>query len=249
MDVQLFKDIGLTPGEIKVYFTLLEKGSMATGEISKHSGVHTSKVYPILDRLIQKGIVSYVTKENVRYYQASDPQHFLQYVHEKKLNLEEQEERLQKVLPELMQRQKMFGKRQEALIYEGMKGMTTIFKIMLDEWKRGEPYYVLTSGEELNDEQILFFTKQQLLREQKHIPVQIVALETERGLYLKAYKESKYMRFRFTDFNLPAGINIVHNKVVTLVWNPVPTAFVIESEVVAERYKRFFRRLWAAAKP
>ena len=66
MNEELLKEIGLTPGEIKVYTALLENDLSRTGKISKLSGVHTSKVYPILDRLIEKGLVSYIIENNVK---------------------------------------------------------------------------------------------------------------------------------------------------------------------------------------
>ena len=60
MDIELLKEVGLTEGEIKVYLALFKIGASSTGPIVKEAKIHSSKVYPILDRLIEKGLVSFI---------------------------------------------------------------------------------------------------------------------------------------------------------------------------------------------
>jgi len=50
------REIGLTEGEAKAYFALVTLGQSSVGPIVEKSGVTASKVYIILDRLIEKGI-------------------------------------------------------------------------------------------------------------------------------------------------------------------------------------------------
>ena len=109
MNKELLRQIGLTDGEIKIYFALLDKGSSKTGELSKNSGVHTSKVYPILDKLIQKGLASYIIENNVRYYQATDPKQLIEYMRQKKRAIDEQEKEIEKLIPEILLKQKISG--------------------------------------------------------------------------------------------------------------------------------------------
>ena len=71
MDIQLLRKVGLTDGESKVYLALLELGSSTTGPIVKEADIAKSIVYQILDRLIQKGLVSYIVKEKTKYFPKS----------------------------------------------------------------------------------------------------------------------------------------------------------------------------------
>ena len=64
----LLQQIGLTSGESEVYLALLEIGSTSTGKIIRQSKVHASKVYPILDRLIDKGLVSFIKQGKKKIY-------------------------------------------------------------------------------------------------------------------------------------------------------------------------------------
>lgn len=249
MNTDILRSIGLTNGEIKIYFMLLENGSSKTGAIIKKSDVHSSKVYQILDKLIKKGLASYIIENNVRYYQASDPKQLVEYIHQKKREIDEQEQQIKKIIPEILTKQRFAEHKQSAYIYEGIKGIKAVYEIMLDEWQHGEEYLVFTPGEEYQNKEInKFFKKHHLKRIERGVIVKVLALETQRNFYKKNYNRIPNFRFRYTKNSLPATINIIHNKVSTLIWEPQPTAFVIESVDVAKKYRTFFQNLWATAK-
>jgi len=65
------KLLGLTEGEAKVYLSLLELGSSTIGPIIKKANIASSNVYDILNRLLKKGIVSYILKQKIKYFQES----------------------------------------------------------------------------------------------------------------------------------------------------------------------------------
>lgn len=56
----LFKKLGFTDYETKVYLALVRLSSAKAGNISKHSGVPANKVYESLIRLAEKGFISYL---------------------------------------------------------------------------------------------------------------------------------------------------------------------------------------------
>ena len=97
----LLQQIGLTNAEINVYLALLELGSSTTGPIVEKSKASSSKIYEILEKLLQKGLVSFVIKNGMKHFEASDPQRLLDYLKEKETALKTQEQGLQQMLPEL----------------------------------------------------------------------------------------------------------------------------------------------------
>ncbi|MBS3081081.1 helix-turn-helix domain-containing protein [Candidatus Pacearchaeota archaeon] len=250
MELNQLREIGFSQGEVSVYEALLELGKSKTGEISKRSGVHNSKVYPILERLIQKGLVSYIIRNNIRYYQITDPHKLISYIHIKKERLSEQEDEIRKIIPRIIEKQKLFEDKPSAEVYEGKEGVNTIFEITLEEWKKGEDYFVLAPGteylksSELND----FFFKHHLKRIEKGIKVKLIALKSQRDFFKKYYETQRNYDIRYTDFVLPASINITKNRVITTLWTPIPTAFAINSLAVAGKYKNFFKEIWKVAK-
>ena len=63
--------LGLTLNEAKVYFALLELGSTNAGEIIKKTKLHRNIVYDKLDKLIEKGLVSFVTIKNIKQFEVT----------------------------------------------------------------------------------------------------------------------------------------------------------------------------------
>ena len=54
--------IGFSPSEIKIYLHLLRTGSSYANKISSETKINRTNVYEALDRLISKGVVSFITK-------------------------------------------------------------------------------------------------------------------------------------------------------------------------------------------
>ena len=143
MNLNLLKNIGLTESEIKVYLALLELGSTTKGPIVDKSGVASSKVYELLEKLAQKGLVSSVIQSGVKYFESSPPTRLLDYIKERESKLKQQENELQKLIPELELRRSMAGIGSETQVFKGMKGAGTSFEDILRKLKKGDEYYVL----------------------------------------------------------------------------------------------------------
>ncbi len=93
--------IGLTEGEAKVYLALSELGSSTVGPIVKKSHVAYSNIYDILNRLIDKGIVSFIIKNKTKYFRAAPPANLIDFLDKKEKQISEQKQSLQKILTDL----------------------------------------------------------------------------------------------------------------------------------------------------
>jgi len=67
------KNIGLTDKEARVYLACLELGNSIVSEISKRAQINRVTTYDILEKLIQKGFINFVTKHKVKYFTATKP--------------------------------------------------------------------------------------------------------------------------------------------------------------------------------
>ena len=101
MDTQALEDIGLTKTEIKIYLSLLKLGQSTTTGIIREAGIHSSKVYICLDRLIEKGLVSYAIKSNKKHFLASTPESLRNLLKDKEEKIAKQGERIERLIPEL----------------------------------------------------------------------------------------------------------------------------------------------------
>jgi len=249
MDTKILEQIGLSKNEIKIYFALLELEQSSATPIVKKSGIPNSKVYPTLDKLIKRGLVSYVIKNNVKYFQASDPENLIDLLNEKEKQLSQQKKEIESLIPQIEHKRKLAKHKQEATIYEGFDGIKVAFNNILNKVPINKEYYVFTLGEELGKSELKhFFRDYHKKRIQKRIKVKLIANQKIKTTFIKHHLY-KNMKIKFSRLKLPTGIFIYEDYVMTVVWIGDPTAFVIKSKTNSEKYKEFFQEVWKTATP
>ncbi|MBI4143657.1 hypothetical protein HY486_00220 [Candidatus Woesearchaeota archaeon] len=248
MMADALKRIGLTDGEIKVYLALLELGASSTGKIIKISGISGSKVYEILDRLANKGLVNFTTKNGVKYFEDASPERILEYLEERERNIRLDKINIQKILPELILKQKAAPKT-EVKVYTGWEGMKTVNEDIIASLKKGEEW--LSMGLTAQPESWeIYFTKKQQERANKGISHKHLLNEKYKALH-KQRRLIAHTEFRFLPkaLEMPISTEIYKNKLaIFILLKEAPTTIVIESNVVAESFKKYFYLLWATAK-
>ena len=60
MDAVDLEKLGLNRNEAKVYFGLLQTVNTTASDLVKHLGLHRNIIYDNLEKLIEKGLVSFV---------------------------------------------------------------------------------------------------------------------------------------------------------------------------------------------
>lgn len=242
------KQIGLTDGEIKVYLALLEIGSSSTGKITKKSGISGSKVYEVLDRLISKGLASYIIKNNVKNFEAAGPERILDYMEEKENQIEEDKIEIQKIMPELILKQKE-AKKSEVKVFTKWEGIKTANENIIDTLKKGEEWLSMGLTEQ-PEQWEAYFNKRQRSRAEKGILLKQLLNEKYTSLY-KTRKKLPYTQFRLLpkNFEMPTSIEIYKNKIIIMILlKEEPMAVMIESKAVADSFKKYFYALWGIAK-
>ncbi len=243
----ILREIGLTEGEIKVYLALLDEGSTTTGSLIKRSKVSASKVYQILERLSQKGLVSSVIKQKTRYFQATDPKRILDYLAEKENAIEEQKHNIQKVLPLLLAKHQE-KTREEVEMYKGMAGVRNMFYSILDDLKKGDEYHVISAGWgfEREEEGRTMLNAYHEQRVKKGIYAHLLfnfesfplARTVSWGGKLCAIKSMPQ------DLTTTTQIMIFKDKIFIILWKKDPLGFVIKDMELRETFKKYFDVLW-----
>ena len=245
MNLELFEEIGLTKSEISVYLAMLELGSCTTGKIVDKSRASSSKIYEILERLIQKGLASVVVERGIKHFEAAPPERILDYLKEKKIKLESQEQEVKKILPEL-QLKKMFAKyKTEAILFRGMKGLETAFNDVFKVLKKGETVYAFVVGE-LDEKMYNFFTKQYELRAKEGIKTRTIYSERgRRYCNLRKYIKNNLGKVIPTAMTSPATVTTYGSKVILRMggWKDV-IAVMIDNKSLAESFLEQFNLLW-----
>ena len=72
--IQELEKFGISKNEAKIYLLLLKRGSSKVNEIYEETKIQRTFIYEILNTLLEKGLVSYVIKSGVKFFEASSPE-------------------------------------------------------------------------------------------------------------------------------------------------------------------------------
>jgi sugar-specific transcriptional regulator TrmB len=78
--IGLFETIGVTAQEAKAYISLLKKSGVSGYQLSKNTGIPSSKIYSLINRLIERGFAIAVQGRPVKYF-PRPPQELLNELH------------------------------------------------------------------------------------------------------------------------------------------------------------------------
>ena len=238
-EIDVLEDLGLSEAEAKVYLALLETGSTLAGPIIKKTGLHRGTTYQILQRLIEKGLVSYVIKAGKRYFEAIDPKRFLEI-------LKEKQEEIQKILPSLIQKRKLSKEKQEVNVYVGYKGIKTAWENILQELKHGGQYLDFGVSGLFKDIMGAYWYQWQRKKRKYNIKSKCIFDETlkeKNPQLLKDYFGKA--RFYPHQFKSLTDTIIYNDKVVLFIWTAKPPiAIVIQNKENADSYRNQFKLMW-----
>jgi len=242
------QQIGLTEGESKVYETLLRIGSTTVGPVVKKSGVAYSNIYEILNRLSGKGLVSTVTKEKTKYFQAVEPNRISDFLMEKENKIQKSKKIFDDLLPKLTKLENDTGNREQTEIFIGEKGLRTAYERLLQGAKKNDRAFFFS----VHDEKYYEMSNKFYIRLWPYVEKFNVIFD---GISNKEFKKtkliSKYPKFinqKYVDFPVPGNIDIFNNRVLIVTWQDKPIGILIESKEVATNFKQYFNSVWKIAK-
>lgn len=240
MDEKFLVDVGFSKNEEKVYLTLLRLGSSPAGIIASKCEVHRTNVYDALDRLVEKGLVTYVYKGNKKFFEAVDPMRIKDLLTERLVAFES-------VLPQLLLDHKLSKSKEMAHIYEGLAGVKAITDDMLKEEKEILAFGIPRDVPEKLKTILPTFHKRRI---EKKIMMRHLydANAQERIQYLNAlpYTEARYIPKDYEES--PATTLVYGNKVAFVIWSTPLLSILIESERMADSYRKYFKILTERAK-
>ncbi len=237
--------IGLTKGEIKVYLTLLKTGLTTTGKIIKHSKLSSGKIYEILDKLIDKGLVTYIIKDKTKHFQATTPKKILEYVEEKKNNIEKKKKQVEKILPRLEGLHKLEKKPYSAVIYKGVQGFKTAIFETLDSMTKKDEWLGFSASAIRSKAVLRIWNQLNKKRIKKKIHTKLII--TDIHTY-KVYKSSRHiMEMRLLKGTGLAATVVAGNIVLIFNWEDL-SIIKITNENIANHYREYFYSIWDLCK-
>jgi len=236
---KVFGDLGFSKNEAKAYLALLELGSATAGQVAEKSKVHRTNIYDALERMLERGVVSYTMVANVKYFQATPPQNLFRL-------LEEKREQLKNVLPELLLKIQLSEKKSEAHIFEGVRAFVDIITNFLSYNDPILVYGIPKEAPIMMKTSLPHFHKKRM--DQK-IPIKHIynhdAKDRVKLINKMPYTEARSLPQRFDS---KVQTVVCGDEVVITVWAPPVISIKIINSKMADAYKKYFEILWKEAK-
>ncbi|HLC53813.1 MAG TPA: helix-turn-helix domain-containing protein [Candidatus Nanoarchaeia archaeon] len=246
------KQFGLTSGEARVYVALMRLGPSTVGPIVKMSKVAYSKIYDILGRLTEKGLVSHTTKEKTRFFQPVEPLRLLDYLQRQEMQIEQNKQKLQEILPALNSIAAQH-ERQEAEIFTGHRGLLSAYELLLKRTPKNgvirffyvyDPIY----GQQIYDfyfKSGVFFRKVEEYYKKAGISWKGIANRKEnKATPAFSSRLPHGMQQLFVSFPIPGNIDISEDTVLIAAWGAIPIGILLHSKEIAQNFKIYFDALW-----
>jgi sugar-specific transcriptional regulator TrmB len=242
MDKTVLRDLGLTNNEVEVYLTLLKQGAVTANTVAERSGLHRQAVYDALDRLMEKGFVSFVITNSKKHFQAIHPTRIVDFIQRK-------EENFKKILPDLLTITNTPDEDTSVEVFRGKGSIRSLYAHIINTFKnmkRGKE--VLIAGA---DEKVLL--KEDKTALEQHIR-RLRALKcTERVLVRegdRTFVEGPQTTYRWVPKEAfsPTPFLVYGNSLATVVIGNPNYVIITTNKKVAEAYRKQFGALWKISK-
>ena len=240
MDKKILKELGLTNNEIEVFITLLKIGSVSVNTIAEKSGLHRQVVYDALDRLLEKGFVSFILKNSKKHFKAVNPNKILDYIKEK-------EEKFKILLPDLISLSKMPREDTLVEVFKGKEIVRIVYKDIIKEFEKVNGEILISGVDErkfIEEDKIAL---KQHLKKLHILKIKERILVKEGDTNLMAGQQTIYKYIPKEYFN-PTPVYVYKNKLTFIIWGTPNYAIIIENKELADSYRKQFNLLWKISK-
>ena len=251
MDYEELIGLGFNKNEAKVYLSLITFGKADANRIIKDTKFHKNIVYDNLEKLMDKGLVTYIIEEGRKVFQIAPPDMLVKFFEEQEKEIEKRKKSAAKIAEEIRKTIKKIPKKQEATIYKGVKAIKSFFNEVLRNKKDFAVFGAPQASVDILGEH--FWKNYELKRVENKINVRMIANPSvkEFAESLKKIIKNKYTLVRYFEQNFEplTETHIEKDQVAFIVWSDTPVLFLIQDQLVADSYKAFFEKMWKQAKP
>ncbi len=243
------KEVGFSNGEAKVYLILLSAGAGTLGKIQEKTSIERRNIYDVLNKLIEKGLVSYAVENGRRTYQCTYPNRLVDEIRRKELALKELEAKVPVLVSEYLKPKK----ETVAQVYRGNEAIKSLHEEILEHpesfWMGGNSFENYSAVPRSFQAWWENWMKRRAGR--RHLMHDLVSHGTHlRGLEPSDKRKHSKNHYEYCalpkGFYVPMVIVIFGKKVAQIQWGEQSFAFVIESEKIWKSFMQYFRHFWKA---
>lgn len=233
--IKTLESLGFERREIKIYLTLIQNNSLTVLQISKRTKIDRTTIYDILERLLDKGIVSSVIKNKTKHFSAIKPGELLVYFKEKF-------DSLGGIMKELNNIASQKKEQINCELFYGNEGLKTVLKDLVESKKNYKAIGIRKEYEDI----LGYFNEQGIIKLNRFKTIERAIVEKD-----SKFKRLKKGEYRYLNKKLlsPVTTLIYSNRVVFFIWIEPYFAISVENKYFKKAQEEYFELLWGVAKP
>lgn len=244
---QTLYGLGMSEKEVAVYLALLSLGTSKPIELARYTSYTRPTIYDVLEKLIQRGLVSKYQKGSITFFSAQDPKRLLDCVErewdELQNKIYKQKQQIQSLLPVLQSIQMSNTTKPKVQFFEGEKGMREAYE---DTLTTKNTIFAYTNVEEMVKMFPHFFPAYFQRRAAKRIPTDAIFVQNAAGRERASYDRMELRRTKFfpdAEAIWYPEVKIYDDKVLITSWRE-KMAVIIQSQEYADLQRVIFKVLW-----
>lgn len=240
---EILKKFGLTDNEIKVYIKLITLGESTASNLGKEIRMERRTVYDVIQKLLEKSLVSFIEKDDKKFYKVVNPLRVLDILEEREEDLRKIRQEFVKIIPNLEELMKKGEKHVDARILFGREGIKTMY---MDEIKEGKTIYVICTTIDKTEELLKNFLPR-FTRERVRKKIKLKMLSAKKEIkFLKKYKLVE-VRSLPEEYTSPASLTIYRDRLGITLWADNPITVLIKNQEIADNFLNYFELMWGVA--
>jgi len=236
---ETLEKLGFSPSEVKVYMRLLTNGASYANRISSETKLNRTNVYEALDRLVSKGVISFITKNKVKWFEAKSPESVMSLIKEKEEEIQNVKNKALMDIAELKKSINPDKKLLEATIFVGKKGLRTLFEEILET---GKPISLIAAELQFKELFGPYFELWHKKRIEKKMPQRtIFPAKFKDKIEKRKFFECKFIDNKFTN---PTTTIVYGDNCLLIQWSKEPIAIKIQDKDITKSHLNYFNLLW-----
>ncbi|MBT5022937.1 hypothetical protein HOK51_07070 [Candidatus Woesearchaeota archaeon] len=249
-DIKTLELAGLTHAQAVIYLTLLEIGQSKIGMMIEKTKLQSSVVHNNVNKLIELGLINFVLVGKIRHYQVADPDVFLNFLDDKKKEIDESKKEIQKILPKLKLIKESTKQKTNVEVFKGRRGFQSAYLEEYNRIKQGEEtVFIGLPKEYQQDEEIhKIFNKLDLILREKKCSIRGLGHVSNKKIWDKFYSGSPTYSMKYLDEDFPWGVMIFGDGIILAMWGDEPILIKVKNKKFRDNALNYFESKWKEAK-
>lgn len=238
---KFLEEIGLSEKESAVYLALLQVDSGSIHDIATKTKINRTTVYPVLESLGKKGLVSETQDGKKTLYQAAAPERLETFVERQKVVLEEQSKRLKDILPQIKSIQRESGERPVIKMFTGRDGAISAYEefFNIKNPKDKDGYFLF--DKDLLQETFTEEERRKFRQVRINKSVYPNTIYNNKGGNGTFSSEGSRIRIDEEKYPIKVDMTLIGDSVIITTLNKNMVSLVIKSSDIADTFKSIFK--------